>query len=131
MRILSAVLLCAALGGCAANAPEVRARLGQDYLGKNVDVLVMRWGPPTSTFRMNSGQNSYLWQLAAETSVSLDKSGSGSAKTYACRVTVIASPAGVIQQLDTEDYRAGDGILSVVGAYGSICGERLGMKPQT
>lgn len=130
MRVFGVVALCAALGGCAASAPEVRARLGQEYLGKNVDVLVMKWGPPASNFRMNSGQASYVWQLSTETAVSMDKYGNGSAKTYACKVSVIASPTGVIQQLDTEDPTAGYGLLGVMGAYGSMCGERLGMKPQ-
>lgn len=129
MRILIGLAIGAVLGGCAASAPEVKARLGQEYVGKNVDSLVVQWGPPTTTFKMNSGQTSYVWQLATETTVNLDR-GSGIAKTYACRVNVIASPTGIIQQLDTEDYRAGDGILSVVGATGSMCGERLKMKPQ-
>jgi hypothetical protein len=56
--------------------------------------------------------------------------GYGSAKTYACKVTVIASPTGIVTQLNTEDYTAGQGILGMVGAYGSMCGQRLGMKPQ-
>lgn len=129
MRTLGIIALCIALAGCAASAPEVKARLGQEYIGKNVDTLVVQWGPPTSTFRMNNGQTSYVWQLATEMSVSVDR-GSGSAKTYACKVNVIASPTGVVQQLDTEDYRAGEGILSMVGATGSMCGERLKMKPQ-
>jgi hypothetical protein len=134
MRMLRTVALCIAfciaLGGCAASAPEVRARLGQDYVGKNVDTLVLKWGPPTSSFRMNSGQTSYVWQLAAETAVAVNNSGSGMAKTYACRVTVVASPTGMIEQLGTEDYTAGQGILGVMGVYGSMCGERLGMAPQ-
>lgn len=129
MRAFGIVVLCAGLGGCAASAPEVKARLGQEYVGKNVDTLVVRWGPPTTTFKMNSGQTSYVWQLATETTVNMDK-GSGLAKSYACRVNVIASPTGVVEQLDTEDYKAGVGILAVVGATGSMCGERLGMKPQ-
>lgn len=131
MRQWAIVSLCVILGACAARAPEVRARLGQEFVGQNVDALVLRWGPPTSTFRLNSGQGSYVWQLATETSVNVNNAGSGSAKTYACKVTVVTSPTGIIQQLDTEDYRAGDGILSMVGVYGSMCGERLNMKPQT
>ncbi|WP_316228646.1 hypothetical protein [Bradyrhizobium sp. SZCCHNR1045] len=79
---------------------------------------------------MNSGQSSYVWQIASETSVSMDKNGNGSAKTFACKVSVIASPTAIIEQLNTEDPNAGDGLLGVVGAYGSMCGERLGMKPQ-
>ncbi|WP_441237523.1 hypothetical protein [Bradyrhizobium sp. 930_D9_N1_4] len=130
MRVLAIWTICAVLGGCAASAPEVKARLGQEYVGKNVDTLVVQWGPPTTTFRMNSGQTSYVWQLASETTVSMDRSGSGLAKNYACKVNVIASPTGVIQQLDTEDYNAGQGIWSMTGALGSMCGERLRMKPQ-
>ena len=129
MRTLLVLTICAVLGGCAASAPEVKARLGQEYVGKNVDALVVQWGPPTTTFKMNSGQTSYVWQLATETTVNMDR-GSGLAKNYACRVNVIESPAGIIEQLDTEDYKAGVGILAMVGATGSMCGERLKMKPQ-
>lgn len=126
MRLLGIMALCVALGGCAASAPEVRARLGEEYLGKNIDMLVMKWGPPASSFRMNDGRSSYVWQLSSETAIY----NARVAKTYNCRVSVIASPTGAIQQLDTEDPKAGYGILSMVGAYGSMCGERLGMKPQ-
>lgn len=129
MRALLVLAVCAVLGGCAASAPEVKARLGQEYVGKNVDALVVQWGPPTTTFKMNSGQTAYVWQLATETMINVDR-GSGIAKSYACRVNVVASPTGIIQQLDTEDYKAGGGILSMVGATGSMCGERLKMKPQ-
>jgi hypothetical protein len=75
---------------------------------------------------MNNGQSSYVWQLATETTLTSDRS----AKTYARKVSVIPSPTGVIQQLNTEDWTAGEGLLGVLGAYGSMCGERLGMKPQ-
>jgi hypothetical protein len=94
----------------------------------------VRWGPPTSTFKMNSGQTSYVWQLAATTDIQLNR-GSGSATTYACKVSVIASPTGIVTMLDTEDYNPGGtgiiGLAGALGAYGSLCGARLGMKPQT
>jgi hypothetical protein len=122
------------LGGCAAGAPEVRARLGQEYVGKNVDALVVQWGPPTSMFRMNSGGGSYVWQLSSVTDIHM-RNGSGSASTYACKVSVITSPAGIVTQLDTEDYNPGGtgllGLAGALGAYGSMCGQRLGMKPQS
>lgn len=136
MRFLEVTVLCAVLGGCAASAPEVKARLGQEYIGKNVDALVVQWGPPTSMFRMNSGQSSYVWQLSAVTDIAMHRGG-GSAMTYACKVSVIASPTGVVTQLDTEDYNAGGGgsgligVAGALGAYGSLCGQRLGIKPQS
>jgi hypothetical protein len=133
MRVFWIVALCALVGGCAAGAPEVRARLGQEYIGKNVDALVIQWGPPTSMFRMNSGQGSYVWQLSSVTGVTVNRGG-GTASTYGCKVSVIASPTGIVTQLDTEDYNpGGSGLIAlagVLGAYGSLCGQRLGMKPQ-
>jgi hypothetical protein len=97
---------------------------------KNVDALVVQWGQPTNMFKMNSGQSSYVWQLSATTDIAMNR-GYGSATTYACKVSVIASPTGVVTQLDTDDYNAGGGIIGTLGGYGSMCGQRLGMKPQT
>jgi hypothetical protein len=130
MRILGIVALCAALGGCAASKQEVVTRLGDQYVGQNVDTLVVQFGPPTSVFKMNSGQNSYIWQLSAVTDIATDR-GYGTASTRFCKVSVIASSTGIVQQLNTEDQNAGIGVPGLLGVYGSMCGQRLGMKPQT
>jgi hypothetical protein len=130
MRILGVVALCAALGGCAASKQEVVARLGDQYIDQNVDALVVQFGPPTSVFKMNSGQSSYIWQLSAVTDIATDR-GYGTASTRFCKVSVIASPTGIVQQLNTEDQNAGVGVPGLLGVYGSMCGQRLGMKPQT
>jgi hypothetical protein len=130
MRILRIVALSAALAGCAASRQEVTARLGDQFIGQNVDTLVVQFGPPTSTFKMNSGQSSYVWQLTSVTDINTDR-GYGQASTRFCKVSVIASPAGIVTQLNTEDSNAGMGLAGAVGAYGSICGQRLGMRPQT
>ncbi len=130
MRFPGIVMLCAALCGCAAAKQEVVARLGDRYIGQNVDALVVQFGPPTSVFEMNSGQSSYIWQLSAVTDIATDR-GSGTASTRYCKVTVITSPAGVVQQLNTEDQNEGVGVPGLLGVYGSMCGQRLGMKPQT
>jgi hypothetical protein len=130
MRILGIVALAAALAGCAASRQEVVARLGDQFIGKNVDTLVVQFGPPTSTFKMNSGQSSYVWQLTSVTDIDVDR-GYGTASTRFCKVSVIASPVGIVTQLDTEDSNAGGGLYAAVGAFGSICARRLGMKPQT
>jgi hypothetical protein len=104
--------------------------LGDQFIGQNVDTLVVQFGPPTSTFKMNSGQSSYVWQLSAETDIRTDR-GWGTASTRFFKVSVIASSTGIVTQLNTEDSNAGFGLPAAVGAYGSICGQRLGMKPQT
>jgi len=135
MRNFGVLAPALALSGCAAGAPEVKARLGQEYIGKNVDTLVVQWGPPSSTYRMNSGQTAYVWQLSAVTNIAVGN-GVGSASTEYCKVNVIASPTGIIAALDTEDQQitGGAGLLgaaSLMGAYGSLCGQRLKMKPQS
>ena len=129
MRFLAIVALCV-LCDCAASRQEVVARLGDQYIGRNVDALVVQFGPPTSVFKMNSGQSSYIWQLSAVTDIVADR-GYGTASTRYCKVTVIASAAGIVQRLDTEDQNAGVGVPGLLGVYGSMCGQRLGMKPQT
>jgi hypothetical protein len=73
MRILGIVALCAALGGCVASRQEVATRLGDQYVGQNVDALVVKFGPPASTFKMNSGDTSYIWQLGNQTNINTDQ----------------------------------------------------------
>jgi hypothetical protein len=131
MRILGIVALGVALAGCAASRQEVAARLGDQFIGQNVDSLVLQFGPPTSMFKMNSGQSSYVWQLTAVTDMAGDR-GYAQAQTRFCKISVIASPAGIVTQLNTEDSNAGTGAVAVaIGMYGSICAQRLGMRPQT
>jgi hypothetical protein len=130
MRILGIVALCAALGGCAASRQEVVAQLGTEFVGQNVDVLVIQWGPPASTFKMNSGDTSYVWQLGNQTNIATDH-GAGIASTRFCKVNVVANKAGIVTLLNTEDSNAGRGIVGALGGYGSICANRLGIKHQS
>jgi hypothetical protein len=127
---MGTVVLCATLAGCRASRQEVVTRLGEQYVGQNVDALVIKFGPPASTFKMNSGDTSYIWQLGNQTNINTDR-GSGIATTQFCKVSVIASKTGIVSQLNTEDSNAGAGLGSALGMYGSICANRLGMERQT
>lgn len=137
MRHLMLLLLCPLLFGCFASSQEVRARLGQEYIGKHIDTLVARFGPPANSFRMQSGETSYVWQLASGSSVSVYRDGyrsaSGISKDFACKLNVIASPTGTVTRLDTEDQNGGVGLVGmsdpIIGT-GSTCAERLGMTRQ-
>lgn len=122
---MAVILVFATLAGCAASRQEVAARLGSEYVGQPVDSLVVRFGPPSSVFKMTSGQTSYQWQLGNVTDVDVDR-GSGQASTRYCKVSVIASPVGIVTQLNTEDSNSG-----YFGLHGSICARRLGMKAQS
>ena len=130
MRFLGLGALCLALGGCAASSQEVVERLGARYIGQSSDALVREFGPPTATVRMQSGETSMVWQLTSITEMS-GGDGYAQARTRACKVSVIANQRGIVEKLDTEDSNAGTGIIPrATGMYGSICAQRLGMKPQ-
>jgi len=132
MRNLGIVAICAALalGGCAASRQEVISQLGDQFVGQNVDALVVQWGPPATTFKMNSGDTSYVWQLGNQTDLNTDR-GSGFASTRFCKVNVVASKVGIVTQLNTEDSNAGGGLVGALGGYGSICANRLGIRHQS
>lgn len=124
-----------ALAGCAASRQEVVEQLGQQYIGQNVDQMVVSLGPPASTFRMNSGEMSYIWQLTSETNFAAesDRYGiAGRAKTNFCKVSVITTPAGIVTQLRTEDASGTGGIIGALGVdiRGSVCARHLGLMPR-
>jgi hypothetical protein len=94
-------------------------------------MLVSEFGPPASAFRMNSGETAYVWQLTAVTDINAEQ-GVGYAKTNYCKVNVIASPAGIVTKLTTEDRSGTGGVLGLAGVdiYGSMCARHLGMPRQ-
>ncbi len=134
MRWLGIAVLCVALAGCYATGANVETKLAQDYIGKNVDALVVRWGPPASSFKMNSGETAYSWHLATGSSISISRHGqssaSGSSRENACKVNVVASPSGTIKSLATEDSDTSlyYGPIPTGVELGSVCAEKLGMK---
>ena len=134
MRCLYVCAFCLFLGGCYASSQEVRAKLGDEYVGKSVDTLVLQFGPPSSQFKMSTGEISYLWQLSSHTNVDAtrDRYGiSGTATTKFCKLNVIASPAGLVTKLTTEDSSTGrvDAIGSI-DFHGSVCAHHLGIRRQ-
>jgi hypothetical protein len=132
VRFIKFALIAAlafALDGCAATSQQVAQNLGEQYVGKNVDAMTSRFGPPQSAFRMNSGETAYVWQLSAVTNYDIGQYG-GSAKTNYCKVNVIASPAGVVTKLTTEDAVVNDGLLRGLEVWGSVCAQHLGMARQ-
>jgi hypothetical protein len=110
-RISAWSIVLLMLTGCS-SWQEVATRLGQHYVGHNVNAVVVQFGPPASTFKMNSGETSYVWQLGKTVET---------ASTEYCKVTVIASPAGIVTQFNTEDPNVG----TTAGMKGNFCAERL------
>jgi hypothetical protein len=126
------------IGGCGVSRQEVAARLGEQYVGQNVDALVVRLGPPSNSFRLTSGGMSYEWQLAAKTDSSYSVGNgyaSGTSRTKFCKVRVTTAPNGIVGTLDTEDTVGSGGLvgaLTGVNVAGrSLCADYLGMRKET
>jgi hypothetical protein len=148
MRILKIVALCAALGGCGALQQQaVAARPSEQFVGQKVDSLAARFGPPARSKRMDDGQASYLWNLTDAADSAGDHGvqtgpgglyGDGRTPGYisfdprSCKLSVVASPEGIITQFIAEDL---SGTGAPATSFGisprSICAERLGTRPQT
>jgi hypothetical protein len=118
VRIILFVLMSMGLVGCAATTQDVAQQVQNRFIGQNVDALVLAFGPPTSSFKMNNGQTSYVWQLSSVTDINT-YNGGGSASTYFCRINVIASTTNIVTQTSTQDATNGFGE--------SLCAMRLGM----
>jgi len=58
MRFITIAILAMCVAACAGTSQQVLSKLGNKYVGQNVDALVTSFGPPTNTFKMNSGQTS-------------------------------------------------------------------------
>jgi hypothetical protein len=118
-RQLAIVLCAAGLTGCWATSQEVTGQLNSSFVGQNVDAMVVKLGPPTTTFKMNNGQTSYQWQVTSETNINTYR-GSGTAQTVNCKINAIASQTGLVTQLTTEDGS---------NFYGeSLCARKLGLQ---
>lgn len=130
MKRIIVLCLTVPLAGCFAGREEVAAQLGAQFIGQNVDSLVIQFGPPASTFKMTTGGSSYVWQLAARTDVAIDR-GYGSMATRVCKVTVATDERNIVRQLNTEDSSASTGIYGAMGVGGSICAQRLGIQRQS
>ncbi len=126
MRTIASIIFVLILTGCGATRQEVAARLGEQFVGQNVDVLVAQFGPPANSFKMNNGGSSHVWQLSAVTDIDMDR-GSGTASTRYCKVSVVTAPDGKILDLKTEDAAVWGGLLN--GGVTSMCARRLGIKP--
>jgi hypothetical protein len=120
MKQLAFALLCSAVtASCAGTADDAKNALAGRYVGQSVDVFVAQFGPPQSTFKMHSGDTSYIWQLSNFTDIETHKYG-GSARTLYCKVSLIADGKGTVKSLNTEDAS------NLVGE--SLCSQRLGIQ---
>ena len=146
MRIPRIVGLCAALGGCWTSGQDATTstRSVDQFVGQNVDAVVARFGKPTSRKKLDNDQTTYFWQLdAGSDSSGNQKTHTGQGGLYGdgrtpgymsddprfCKLSVTTSPEGVVTQFSAEDLNGTGAPTVTLGIGGSICAQRLAMKP--
>ena len=78
-------------------------KIMQGWVGSNIDSCVMKWGQPTKTFRLQSGNMLYTWREShGSTSTTSRELFSWDVKTETthkyCDWTLLVSPNGTILQ---------------------------------
>jgi hypothetical protein len=147
MRILAILAMCAALGGCWTSGQEAAAPspASNQFVGKSVDAVVARFGKPAGRKKLDNDQMTYVWELAAADSSGEQKTGSGPGGLYGdghtpgamsddprfCKISVTTSPDGTVTQFSAEDLNGTGAPARTFGLIGSVCAQRLGMRPQT
>jgi hypothetical protein len=156
MRILQILVVCTALGGCSMQWPEaatlwkeakvpVATRSADQFVGQNVDALIAQLGPATRSTKIDDDQNSFVWLLSADPAGDTPPNtgdgglyGDGASPGYVsqgyspfCWINVVATPAGIVTQANTEESNGTGAPGVTLGTSGSVCARRLRMKSRT
>jgi hypothetical protein len=141
MRIIKIAGLCAVLGGCWTTGQDVATSTGagNQFVGKNVDVVVARFGKPMGRKKMDNDQMTYVWEFAAADLPANQRSFTGQGGLYEdgqtpgamsedlriCKLSVVTSPEGTVTQFSAEDSNGTGAPKMTFGTAGSFCSQRL------
>jgi hypothetical protein len=135
------MVLCAALGGCWTSGQGVATSngTGDQYIGKNVDAVIARFGNPAGRKKLDNDQLAYVWELPATDLPENQKIFKGNAGLYgdgltpgaisddprSCKLTVTTSLDGTVAQFNAEDLNGTGASKVTLGLIGSVCAQRL------
>jgi hypothetical protein len=140
MRTLAAAVLCVALSGGWASAQNTApsTQAGHQFVGQNVQVVADRFGLPTGRKKMDNDEMLYVWELGpADPSARRRRTTEGYAGRYddgetpgymtddtrICKLTIIASPEGIVTQVTAEDLNGTGAPKRTFGFLGSVCAD--------
>lgn len=104
-------------------------KLQSDFIGKNFDEFVVRYGPPYKKHELNSGDLLYLWNSGVKSyampqtttiqgaisrysySETATTTGGGAIKVY-CELQIVTSPNGTIKEIKPIRDTIGDWEMS-------------------
>jgi hypothetical protein len=142
MRTIAAAVLWVALSGgfaVAQNAAAPNQAGNHQFVGQNVQVVADKFGLPTGRKKMDNDEMLYVWELgppdpAARRRRTTEGYGGryddGESPGYMtddsriCKLTVIASPEGIVTQVTAEDENGTGAPKRTFGFLGSVCADR-------
>lgn len=141
MRTIGAAILCVVLGGGCASAQNTMppTGTGNQFVGQNVKAVADRFGPPAGRMRLDTDETLYVWELsppdqAAKRRRTTEGWGGryddGETPGYMtddpriCKLSVIASPEGIVTQVKAEDDNGTGAPKRNFGFLGSVCADR-------
>ena len=141
MRNTGAAVLCVVLssGWASAQNTAPSTQAGNQFVGKDVHVVADRFGSPAGRKKMDNDDMLYVWELGpADRSASRRRAVTGNGGLYddgetpgyitedprICKLTVTASPEGIVTQVTAEDQNGTGAPKRTFGLLGSICAER-------
>ncbi len=141
MRNIGAAVLCVVLSGGWASAQNAApsTQAGHQFVGQDVHVVADRFGLPTGRKKMDNDDMLYVWELGpADPSARRRRTTEGYGGLYEdgdppgymtddtriCKLTVIASPEGIVTQVTAEDENGTGAPKRTFGLVGSVCADR-------
>ena len=141
MRAIGVAVLCVVLSGgfaSAQNAPP-STQAGNQFVGKDVHVVADRFGNPTGRKKLDNDDMLYVWELGPpDPSSSMRRTDTGDGGLYDdghtpgyitedprfCKLTVIASPEGIVTQVTVEDQNGTGAPTRTFGLLKGVCADR-------
>lgn len=141
MRSIGAAVLCVVLSGGWASAQNAgtSTQAGNQFVGKDVHAVADRYGSPAGRKKMDNDDMLYVWELGPiDPTARQRRADTGDGGLYEdghtpgymtddtriCKLTVIASPEGIVTQVTAEDQNGTGAPKRTFGLLGSICAER-------
>lgn len=98
MRVAMVFIAACLLGSCGnpqAVRDEVRAKLTAGNVGKNVDQMILNFGPPKASATLSNGDRVLDWNIGSF----INDDG----RELHCTIRVVASAKGIVQKVTTFD----------------------------